>query len=138
MVSMQAKRPPSQRQLRVGEEVRHALSEVFFRGETHAPQLDGVSITVSEVRISPDLKNATAYCTPLAGSGDVDSIIHALNELAPQIRKQMNKRIVLKYSPKLYFKLDKSFDAANRINLLLQKPEVQRDVTSPDDDEQSS
>lgn len=135
---MQAKRPPSQRQLRVGEEVRHALSEVFFRGETHAPQLDGVSITVSEVRISPDLKNATAYCTPLAGGGDVDSIIHALNELAPQIRKQMNKRIVLKYSPKLYFKLDKSFDAANRINLLLQKPEVQRDVTSPDDDEQNS
>lgn len=134
----QSKRPPSQRQLRVGEEIRHALSEVFYRGETHAPELDGISITVSEVRISPDLKNATAYCTPLAGTADPDKVIQTLNDLTPLIRRQMNKKIVLKYSPRLYFKLDKSFDAANRINVLLQKPEVQKDIAAASDDESNS
>ena len=119
---------PTQRQLRVAEELRHAISDVFRRGEVHHPMIDDASITVSEVRISPDLKNATAYVTPLAGA-NAEEVLVLLNEMAPDIRRMVNKKIVLKYSPKLYFKLDKSFDEAYKINALLNSPSVKRDLT---------
>lgn len=134
MSRLRNKRAPTQRQLRVGEELRHAISDVLRRGETHDPALESISITVSEVRISPDLKNATAYVTPLAGGEEAESVVELLNHAAPNIRKVMNKKVVLKYSPKIYFKLDRSFDEANRVNELLNRPEVARDVGGHDHD----
>lgn len=122
-----ASRPPSQRQLRVGEEIRNAIAYVFAHGETHVPLLDSSSITVSEVRISPDLKNATVYVMPLAGSKK-DAVMQTLADEAPHIRQLMNKRIALRHSPKLYFKLDVSFENANRINELLNSERVKADL----------
>jgi ribosome-binding factor A len=110
---------PSQRQLRVGEAVRSALALIFSHGETHIPVLDSASLTVSEVRISPDLKNATVYVMPLAGEKK-DEVLEALKQNHGHIRRLMNEKIVLRYSPKLYFKLDTSFEVASRINHLLQ------------------
>ena len=134
MVAQPAKQP-SQRQLRVGEEVRQALSNIFMHGETHEPLLDSGSITVSEVRISPDLKNATVFVMPLAG-GNKDEVLEALSENAPRIRKLMNRHVVLRYSPKLFFKLDTSFENANRINMLLNSERVQKDVSIPEAEEE--
>ena len=127
-------RPPSQRQLRVGEEIRSALAQVFAHGETHIPTLDSASITVSEVRISPDLKNATVFVMPLAGS-QKDVVMQTLADQATNIRQLMNKRIVLRYSPKLYFKLDISFENANRINELLNTERVKADLAKKEADE---
>ena len=130
-----AKRPPSQRQLKVGEEIRHAVATVLIRNETHDPALESLSITVSEVRISPDLKNASVYVTPLGGHAEAQNIVERLNAAAPALRKASGKRLVLKYLPKLYFKLDKSFDYAGRINeLLMTDPKIQRDVGAADDE----
>lgn len=120
-------RPPSQRQLRVGEEIRTAIAYVFAHGETHIPLLDSASITVSEVRISPDLKNATVYVMPLAGS-QKDAVMQTLADQATHIRQLMNRRIALRHSPKLYFKLDISFENANRINELLNSERVKADL----------
>ena len=120
-------RPPTQRQLRVGEEIRNAIAQIFVHGETHIPVLDSASITVSEVRISPDLKNATVFIMPLAGS-QKNVVMQALADQATHIRQLMNKRIVLRHSPKLYFKLDISFENANRINELLNSERVQADL----------
>lgn len=125
---------PTQRQLRVGEELRSALAQVFALGETHVPELDSASITVSEVRVGPDLKNATVYVMPLAGSRK-EEIMELLKEHAPHIRGLMNKRIVLRYSPKLYFKLDTSYEVAGRINQLLNSDRVRQDVVKPSNEE---
>lgn len=125
---------PSQRQLRVGEQVRHILADIFFREELHEDALRGVSITVSLVKVSPDLKNATAYVMPLAGE-NAEKIVRALNAIAPYLRKLMNKQMVLKFSPKLYFKLDKSFEEAAQINALLKSEEVTRDLEAASEDE---
>ena len=121
------KQPPGQRQLRVGEEIRHALSTIFLRGELHEPALRDASVTVSEVRISPDLKNATAYIMPLGGSNS-DEVVTALQDLAPNIRTMVGSKIHLKYTPRISFRLDNSFDEAHRINALLQQPDVIRDI----------
>jgi ribosome-binding factor A len=123
-----AKKPPSQRQLQVGEEIRQVVASIFLRNETHDPVLDRESITVSEVRISPDLKNATCYVTPLAGGAEPDQTIRRLNESAASIRKTMGKHLVLRYTPKLMFKLDRSFEEAGKINRLLQNPKVRDDL----------
>lgn len=122
------KKGPSQRQLRIGEEIRHAISDILFRNEIHNPLLESVSITVSEVRISPDLKNATVFVEPLAGSGNPSKLIAMLNEQTTPIRKLLGKHLILRYSPKLHFKRDTSFESANRVNELLNRPEVLRDV----------
>lgn len=127
---------PSQRQLRVGEELRHMIADMLFRNELHDPDLERISITVSEVRISPDLKNATAYVTPLAGGQNGDKTVEKLNLLAPQMRRHMGKQLTLRYVPKIYFKLDRSFEEAGRVNALLSSEAVRRDVTKPDDSEQ--
>lgn len=124
-----AKKPPTQRQLKVGEEIRHAVATVLMRNETHDPALESLSITVSQVRISPDLKNASVYVSPLGGMADTDKVITRLNEVSPALRRAAGKRLALKFLPKMYFRLDKSFDEAGRINtLLLNDPKIVRDV----------
>ena len=112
-------RAPSQRQLRVGELVRSALVEVLQRGDLHDPELEGVSITVSEVRLSPDLKVARAFVMPLGG-GDEEELVSALGRAAPYLRHEVNKRVHLKFSPELRFEIDRSFDEAGKIGRLLQ------------------
>ena len=126
------KRPPSQRQLRVGEEIRSALAQIFMHGETHNPILDGSSITVSEVRISPDLKNATAYVMPLAGTNK-DAVMVALADNASRLRGMVTRKIILRTSPRISFKLDISFEEANRINLLLNSERVKADLMKRDE-----
>lgn len=126
------KNEPSQRQLRVGEELRHVLATVLRRNESIDPMLDSLSITVSEVRISPDLRNATAYVAPLGGENG-DDLVDMLNERAGAIRRQVTSQVHLKYSPKLRFKLDQSFEQAEHIDRLLKSPEVARDIYAPDD-----
>lgn len=112
-------RPPSQRMLKVGEEVRHVLADVFMRGELHAPELDGVSVTVSEVRMTPDLKHGTAYIATLA-QGDVDAVIALLNKQYDKaVRKIIAGKVHLKFVPMIRFKKDESFDEALKISRLL-------------------
>ncbi len=113
-------RTPSQRQLKVGEMLRHTLSTVLLRQEFYDPRLKGVSLTVSEVRASPDLRNATAFIYPLAGS-NAEDVLPALQEAEPEIRRAVASNIVLKYMPRFTFKLDKSFEEASRINMLLKQ-----------------
>jgi ribosome-binding factor A len=114
------KSEPSQRMLKVGEEVRHALSEIFMREECHAPELEHVSITVSEVRMSPDLKQATAYIATL-GRHDVAALLPVLNKQYDRnIRHLLSRKLHLKFLPQVYFRADESFDEAQKINRLLQ------------------
>ncbi len=128
MASAHGKRSPSQRQLRVGEELRHALADVFLREDFHeAGALVRIEVTVTEVRVSPDLRNATVYVVPLGGK-DRETIIKRLGVLAPQIRPLIASRVVLQYVPVLAFRLDTSFEMAQKIESLLQRPEVQRDL----------
>jgi ribosome-binding factor A len=127
-------KPPSQRQLQVGEEIRHILSLVFMRGDFSHPDVSGLSITVSEVRISPDLKNATAYILPLAGKNK-EAVVRALTENSSFLRHLVAKSVRLRQAPKLSFKLDESFDVAGRMNELLNSPTVARDLTSPQEQE---
>ena len=122
----------NQRNLRVGEEVRHALADIFMRGESNAPELFDAKITVSEVRVSPDLKNATAYIMPLAGENK-EALLEVLKVAAPEIRHLVSKRVKLRHAPRIHFTLDTSFDEAQRINELLKKPEVARDLAKDDD-----
>lgn len=123
------KRTGSQRNLRVGEEIRHALADIFIRGEIHSMDLLGASITVSEVRVSPDLKNATAFVMPLAGANK-ELLFEALKKSAPELRHLVSKRVKLRYTPRIFFTLDNSYEEAARINNLLKKPEVARDLVA--------
>ena len=129
-----AARPPSQRQLRVGEELRHALSQIFARGEVRDPDLIGRSLTVTEVRASPDLRNVTAYVTPLGGGADA-AFLAALARTAPFLRARMAELVPLRYTPKLFFAIDTSFEAARRIEEVLRDPEVARDLVKQPDEE---
>ncbi|MEM6413678.1 MAG: 30S ribosome-binding factor RbfA [Pseudomonadota bacterium] len=126
---------PSQRQLRAGELLRHALVEILQREDLRDPALSGVSITVSEVRPSPDLRRATVYCAALGQSlgdtgnnGASDSVIEALNRVAPKLRHHLGTKIDLKFTPELIFKSDESFAEARRIDELLAHPDVKRDL----------
>jgi ribosome-binding factor A len=127
-------KPPSQRQRRVGEEIRHALAWTIERGELRDPVLAGVPITVTEVRASPDLKNATAFVTPLGG-GDMQPILEALRRAAPFLRHEIASRLDLKYVPRLSFEPDTSFDEASRIDALLHSPKVAQDLRPEPDGE---
>lgn len=120
----------SQRPLRVGEEIRHILADIFLRGECRSPELFDVVITISEVRVAPDMKNATAYFMPLAGQNK-EKLLLALKDAAPEIRHLLSKRVKLRHTPRIYFELDESFDEAQRIADLLKKPEVARDLEKP-------
>jgi ribosome-binding factor A len=121
-------KPPSQRQLRVGEELRHRLVEVLARGHFRDPVLAGASITVSEVRISPDLSNATAYVLPLGGA-DTETIIAALNRASAYLRGQVGRDLAVRIVPQLSFAIDRTFDEADRIERLLKDPKVAADLT---------
>lgn len=120
---------PTQRQLRVGELVRHALAEAIQRGETRDPALDGLVITVPEVRMSPDLKIATAYVMPLGGQHS-DGIVKALARDAKILRKEIASKVALKFVPELRFRMDETFDEAQRIDQLLDSDKVRQDLAN--------
>ena len=122
---------PSQRQLRIGELIRKSLSEVFTRSDIRDDDLVGTFITVSEVRVSPDARNATAYVMPLGGKNQ-EVVVEALRRHSRFIRGEMARMIELKYVPELRFETDPSFDASERIDQVLRSPEVARDLKSPD------
>ncbi|MDS1137312.1 30S ribosome-binding factor RbfA [Nitratireductor indicus] len=124
---------PSQRQLRVGEQVRHAIAQMLQRGEISDDVIESTVISVSEVRMSPDLKIATAYVSPL-GSGDKDAVIAALNKHARFIRGRITPALrQMKYMPQLRFRFDDSFENFNKIDRLLRSPEVARDLKHEDE-----
>ncbi len=127
-----AERGTSQRQLRVGEQLRQAISEVLLRGELRDPALVGASVTVSEVRASPDLRRATAYVMPLGG-GEIETVVEALNRAAPYLRRQIARVVQLKYAPLIDFQADTSFDYAGRIDQVLHDPAVVADLAAPGD-----
>ncbi len=112
--------PFSQRQLRVGELIKQSLGQIFLRDEAKVPNLETRNITVTEVRMSPDLKNAKAYVIPLGGK-DTDKAVSLLTEFSHQIRKVLSKKVDMKFLPKVYFVGDKSFDYAERIEKLIQE-----------------
>jgi ribosome-binding factor A len=123
---------PSQRMLRVGELVRHALAEVLQRGEVMDPVLETHVVTVPEVRMSPDLKLATAYVMPLGGK-DSDKVLKALEANRKPLRMLVVKRLALKSAPDLRFRIDDSFDRGAHIDELLRSPEVARDLAQGDE-----
>jgi ribosome-binding factor A len=126
----------SQRQLRVGETVRHAIAEILSQGTVHDPELDGHIITVPEVRMSPDLKLATIYVMPLGGR-DTDKVMAGLERNKKFLRGEVAHRVNLKFAPDLRFRVDDRFDEAERIEKLLRTPAVQRDLaqdSTPDQD----
>ncbi|MBT3395728.1 MAG: 30S ribosome-binding factor RbfA [Alphaproteobacteria bacterium] len=130
-MTRQQRRAPSQRQLRVGEEIRHALSEVFTRGELRDPVLAGRSITVTEVQASPDLTNATAFVMPLGERMDADDeaeLLKALKRSAPFLRGRVNQAVYLRRSPHISFAIDKTFGATEHLDQMLRRPEVARDL----------
>jgi len=128
-------RGPSQRQLRVGELIRHALAEMLGRGEVRDPDLEGLVVTITEVRPSPDLRTATVFVMPLGGVGG-ELVLGALGRAAPFIRGRIAREVDLRFAPELRFALDESFDEATRIEKLLRSPRVARDLdrTGEDDD----
>jgi len=118
---------PSQRQLRVGESIRRALSDVLARGEVHDPDLNRMSITVGEVRTSPDLRVATAYVLPLGGKGQ-DEVLKLLARNKGELRHMISKKLALKYSPDLRFRLDETFDQMDDTRRMLAQENVRRDL----------
>ncbi len=126
---------PSQRQLRVGEMLRHALSEILARNEIRDPDLDGVSVTITQVKPSPDMRYATVYCEPLGGQ-NAKQIVAALNRAKGFLRGEMGKRIAIKFTPELRFVEDESFAEAQKIEDILKSERVSRDLSAPDDQEE--
>jgi ribosome-binding factor A len=122
-------RAAGQRQRRVGEELRHILAELLKRGECRDPALRDASITVTEVRITPDLRNATAYVMPLGGAHGADIVV-ALRRSAGFLRGRLARAAALRYAPHLTFALDETFDQAGRIAALLARPDVERDLSA--------
>lgn len=118
---------PSQRQLRVGELIRRTLSQVLARGDVHDPDLNRLSITVGEVRASPDLKVATVYVCPLGGTGQ-DEVIDLLARNKGELRRMVGKKLALKFSPDLRFRLDDTFDRLDDTRRLFSQDAVRRDL----------
>ena len=118
---------PSQRMLRIGELIRHKLSEMLVRGDIHDDVLAGHVVTIPEVRMSPDLKLATAYVMPLGGK-DVDVVLQALERNKRYIRAEVAHTLDLRYAPDIRFRFDETFDEVNRIDQLLHSPRVRADV----------
>ncbi len=126
----------SQRQLRVGEEIRHALADVLMRGDLPWPAgFDLPSITVAEVQVSPDLKNATVFVMPLGGV-KLEETVRTLNNHVGFFRHMVAQKINLRYMPKLVFSPDRSFDYAKRISEILHDPKVAKDLDDDDDDKE--
>jgi ribosome-binding factor A len=118
---------PSQRQLRVAEVIRRALSDILIRGDVHDEDLAHVSITVSEVRVSPDLRHATAFVVPLGGV-NTEGVLRALTRNRHELRREVTRQIDLRFSPELSFQPDTSFDNMDRTRELLGSPDVRRDL----------
>ncbi|HWC63901.1 MAG TPA: 30S ribosome-binding factor RbfA [Rhizomicrobium sp.] len=125
---------PSQRQLRVGEMLRHALSDILRNNEIRDPELDGVSVTITQVKPSPDMRYATVYCEPLGGK-NAKAIVAALNRHKGFLRGEMGRMIATKFTPELRFVEDESFAEAEKIETILKSERVSRDLTAPDDGE---
>ena len=117
----------SQRQLRVGEEIRHLLAELLERGDMRDPELREARITVTSVDVSPDLRNATAFIMPLGGQ-DEGRLLAAMRRAAPWFRARVGERAGLRFAPEIRFELDRTFDEADRIGALLRRPDVARDI----------
>ena len=120
MIRQSNNAPFSQRQLRVGEMIKQSLGQIFLREEAKVPTLETRNITVTEVRMSPDLKNARAYVIPLGGK-DTEKVVNVLTEFSYLVRKALSKKIDMKFLPKIFFVSDKSFDYAEKIEKLIQK-----------------
>ena len=118
---------PSQRQLRVGELIRRALSDILMQGTIHDPDLNRISVTVSEVTASPDLKIATAYVCPLGGQGGED-LIALLAKNKAEIRRSISKKLTLKYTPDLRFRIDETFDRMDETRRLFSQENIKRDL----------
>jgi len=130
----------SPRQLRVGEELRHILADVLERGDMLDPDLRGAQVTVTEVRVSPDLKNSTAFIVPLGGSSDPaasKALLEAFTRAAPFFRRHVAKVAQLRFAPKIGFRIDASFDAGGRIDALLREPDIARDLGPIIDEEEA-
>ena len=126
---------PGQRQLRVGEEIRHALTDIIAQDALDDPDLAGRMVTVTQVSISPDLRNATAFVTPFGG-GEADKLVAALNRAHGFFRRELARMVKLQFSPQIRFRADESFEQVDRIERLLHDPVVARDLARrPDDDE---
>ena len=123
----------SQRQLRVGELIRHELADMLSRGDIHDPVIEGHMITVPEVRVSPDLRLATIYVMPLGGR-DIEAVIEALDRNKRYVRGVIARRVNLKFAPEIRFHVDERFDEAERIEKLLRTPAVQRDLDDGKDE----
>jgi ribosome-binding factor A len=117
----------SARQLRIGELIRHALAEMLVRGDIHDPVIETHMITVPEVRMSPDLRLATIYVTPLGGRGE-EEVLAALDNNKRYVRGEISRRVNLKFAPEIRFRIDERFGEAERIGKLLRTPAVQRDL----------
>ncbi len=132
-MSKGGEKAPSQRQLRVGEEVRHILANLFERGDIRDPDVAGKVITVTEVSVSPDLRNAAVYVVEMGG-GDIKALLGGLKRVASYFRHELSKQMNLRTVPALRFHPDTSFDRASRIESLLALPEVRRDLATDSDD----
>ncbi len=121
------KRPPGQRQLRVGEEIRHLLADLLERSNMRDPDLRDASITVTSVDVSPDLRNAIAFVMPLGGK-DSERLLAALRRAAPWFRARVSEKAGLRSAPEIRFELDRTFDEADRIDEILRRPDVARDI----------
>lgn len=132
-----AKKPPTQRQLRVGEMLRHELAWILERGELSDPRLAGVTLTVTEVSVSPDLKNAMAYVVPLGG-GDPGDSLKGLGAAEPYMRRLIAKKVDLRAVPRLRFQIDHTFDEAGKIDALLHDPRVLQDLAAKNEDDDGS
>jgi ribosome-binding factor A len=129
----EARKGPSQRQLRVGEEIRRVLARVFERGELHEPALAGVRITLSEVSVSPDLRNATVWVIPPI-DGDIADILPVLGRVAGRLSGQVTREVRMKFAPRLSFKRDTAFDASLRMSKILSNPVIRQDVARQRDE----
>ena len=126
---------PSQRQLRVGEALRHAIAEVLRDNEIHDSDLDGVSVTITQVKPSPDMRYATVYCEPLGG-GNAQTVIAALNRHKGFLRGEMGHKLAMKFTPELRFVEDESFAEAQKIENILKSDRVSRDIAATHDEEE--
>ena len=124
---------PSQRQLRVGELIRRSLSEVLARGDVHDPELNRISITVGEVRCSPDLKVAMVYVLPLGGTGK-EEVLKLLARNKGELRRMVSRKLALKFAPDLRFQLDETFDRMDETRRMLSQDAVRRDSEAEDED----
>jgi len=125
---------PSQRALRVGELVRHAMADMLTRGAVHDPVIEGHVITVPEVRMSPDLRLATIYVMPLGGR-DLDEVVAALDRNKKYLRGEIGRHVNLKFAPEIRFRIDERFAEAERIEKILRTPEVRRDLDKTEEQE---